>query len=217
MVSITTSSLSASLQIKDFATKYTTVKWPIEHHAENNKTNKLWLIWQSESSGYTIFVTQDTSTSNCISLLFQFLAIIKCYFWIKKIDCERNINVSSDCVRELSKEREFKSVLRDMHIWVFWVYRIGCAKQVNIPTVFLWPSLLYIWSTRLFIWLTFYFLFGQLNFFYGQLDFAYDKLFTFCMVSGTLFMANSTLDMINFLLFIWSVKLFVWSTWLFIW
>ena len=135
----------------------------------------------------------------------------------KKIDCERNINVSSDCVRELSKEGEFKSVLRDMHVWVFWVYRIGCAKQVNIPTVFLWPSLLYIRSTRLFIWLTFYFLFGQLNFLYGQLDFSYDKLFTFCMVSRTLFMANSTLDMINVLLFIWSVKLFVWLTWLFIW
>ena len=55
LVSITARSLSASLQIKGLATKYT-VKWPIEHHAKKRKTNKLWLIWQSILSNHQVLL-----------------------------------------------------------------------------------------------------------------------------------------------------------------
>ena len=37
----------------------------IEHHAEESKTLKLWLIMQSEPCGYSIFFTQDAASSNC--------------------------------------------------------------------------------------------------------------------------------------------------------
>ena len=40
--------------------------------------HKFWLIMQSEPCGYSIFVTQDTASSNCI-----FSAIIKSDFWPK--------------------------------------------------------------------------------------------------------------------------------------
>ena len=65
LVSITARSLSASLQIKGLATKYT-VKWPIEHHAKKRKTNKLWLIRQSILSNHQVLLL--TKKIDCKSM-----------------------------------------------------------------------------------------------------------------------------------------------------
>ena len=84
------------------------------------------------------------------------------------------------------------------------------AKPVNIPSVFMWPSLLFIWSVRLFmrsifllfVLLTWVFIgltfsFNRINFYllYGQLEFLYGQLLTFYMVTSTFYR-------VNFLLFI---------------
>ena len=68
-------------------------------------------------------------------------------------------------------------------------------KPVNIPFVFLWPSLFFIWSTFTFCMVNFSF--NKINFYflYGQVEFLYGQLFTFYMVMLSFYM-------VNFLLFI---------------
>ena len=79
------------------------------------------------------------------------------------------------------------------------------TKPVNIPSVFLWPSLLFTCSIRLFIKSTLYFLYVQLEFLCGQL-FTFNKI-NFCFLYGQLDFLYSQL-----LLFLWSSRLFMWST-----
>ena len=68
-------------------------------------------------------------------------------------------------------------------------------KPVNIPFVFLWPSLFFLWSTFTFCMVNFSF--NKINFYflYGQVEFLYGQLFTFYMVKSSFYM-------VNFLLFI---------------
>ena len=77
------------------------------------------------------------------------------------------------------------------------------AKPVNIPSVFLWSTLLLTWSVRLFIRSTFTFYIASSSFFVVNFLPLVRSIFTFYIV--------------NFLLFKWSIRLLIWSIRLFIW
>ena len=89
--------------------------------------------------------------------------------------------------------RNWASRLRSFNIISFICTYIWGTKPVNIPFVFMWPTLLFIWSVRLFIRSILYFLCDQLEFLCGQLFLLIRSIFTFSMV-------NSSFLYVNFLL-----------------